>query len=249
MSVSSLISEITTHVPALGTVIEGCASTSEPSVDMDAELVSVLDSSLSNAVYPLTLGEDPPRPNAVYSVFSGQPLPIDGRQLAYSNQYRVEIRDDSFANLTTIVSSIEDDLRSSSHAMQVIDRESGYDFEHDSYRYDLMIGFTTPATCGTMVTLPCCYVYEAEQSTETFETSRCYRQLVSTYYGVVILTNSTDLITLRDSVYDAIFGFEQDENHEAIRLIEGGPLDNDGGLNIWRSIYMDKEYVTPVHQV
>ena len=175
-------------------------------------------------------------------------MQVDGRQLAYSNQYRVEVRAETFSELVPIVTAIEDDLRGSTHAMQIIDRESGYDYEHESYRYDLMIGFTTPATCGTMVTLPCCYVYEAEETTESFETSRCYRQLVSTYFGIVIQTADNDLVTLRTAVRDAIFGYEDSESHEAIRLIEGGPLETDGGLNVWRAIYMDKDYITPTVQ-
>ena len=69
---------------------------------------------------------------------------------------------------------------------------------------------------------------------------------VRAIFKMLIATEGSDLVTLRAAVYQAVLGFQEDTGHEPIWLVEGNPVDNEGGLILWRSAFSDAELISPL---
>ena len=144
---------------------------------------------------------------------------------------RAQDRDDSFASVARIKQAVDE----ASYATEITDWLQDYDADAGSFRQNLEISFTVPASSPT-AELPALLVYEMDTKAERSDTLNHVRQRVTVTYGLVLMTNQPNFSELKQSVLTSLVGWIASSNHTPLQLKQGDPLETEGGLKLYRLV-------------
>ena len=222
-------------------VAEAGSAANTQQIDTEVLLKNVL-SGVTADIYALKLPESPSYPNIVYMLVGGKNQYFEKNLLTQVDTFIVSLREKSLPDLAVKAVSLLSELVSSDFAIEILDKQKDFEPDRECYRLDLEVSFTVPAT-GINAETPALLVYRIGQTAEESGYDDFIKQKVVTTYGIAILTTQNDMSGLQKAVLDKLLGFQQTPKHFEMQLSGGEPLENEGGLRIWREIYEDSEMV------
>jgi hypothetical protein len=216
-------------------VVEAGGDNTQPKLDTSKIMFSAVQS-----VIPETdtfrLRDNPQPENCVLNLVSSRPLEIDNRKIAHTDVYVAELRAKSRPNSFALVATLKTMVETSEYALELTDWLQDYDTASESYRQNIEVSFTVPASSAD-ATLPAILVYELDSSASASSSAARTRQKITKTYGVIVLTNQGDMSTIKDSIESNLIGWCESENHSNMELRKGNPLDIDGRLSMYRYVF------------
>ncbi|AIY65197.1 hypothetical protein [Pseudoalteromonas piratica] len=234
MSVSNLIAKLKDTFPTFS-IVEAGGDNTQPKLDTSHLMFSSV-----KTVIPETetfrLNDNPASESCVINLVSSRPLEIDSRKIAHTDVYVTELRaksrDESFALVATLKTMVE----TSEFALELTDWLQDYDSSSESFRQNIEVSFTVPASSGDSK-LPAILVYELDTSASPSQSASRTRQQLTKTYGVIVLTNQGNMSSIKAGIENSLIGWCESDNHSNMELRKGNPLDIDGRLSMYRYVF------------
>ncbi len=243
MDVSALVTRLDAVV-GIANAITAAPGGFEVPVDTGAELFGLLDSLVSNRVYPVTMKDRRGTPSIVYTLVGVDSREIDGFKITQTDRYVLELRAASYATLRTLINDTITTLRTSAYSIQPVDMLTAFDEDTKEFNAEIEIEFTYPVTSGGGPSgafsseLPLVIVYPISRSARESDGDNYVTQRVDNLYAVVAMTTG-DMNALLNLIRGSLLGFQQTANHQAMEYVSGANLGGVGGLKLWREVYTD----------
>jgi len=241
MSIQNIIDRFSS-VTEFKQVVEAGTSATMPQIDTEELLTGVLKPTVNNNVYSLKLPESPTYPCISYMLVGGSGMYFEKHLVTQVDTFIVSLRAKSIEDLSTYAKTLIEAIFESSYALEITDKQKEFESGRDCYRLDLEITFTVPAT-GVNAETPALLIYKLASNAPESDYDNIIRQRVSSSYGAVILTASNNLEELSDVVMSRLLGYQQTTEHFEMQYVRGGPLENEGGLRMWRDVFEDSEII------
>jgi len=218
-------------------VVESGSSANTPIIDTEALLNNLLSSAINN-VYALTLPEQAAYPNIVYMLVGGKNNYFEKHLLTQVDSFIISLRATTLDLLASAASTLLTAIIASPYAIEITDKQKDFEPERECFRLDLELSFSVPAT-GANAETPALIVYHLGEDGEESDYDNLIKQKITSGYGIAILTTANDMEALRQAVQGKLLGYQQTPQHYEMQFARGAPLENEGGLRIWRDIYQD----------
>ena len=239
MDVSGIVTKLDTDVTALTQVVTAVFGGWTTPVDSSTEIYTQLTSAFATQVYPLHQGPDPTFPSLVYSLMNAQPQYIDGFQITQTDRYELMVRSTTYAEMATLVGTVNTQLAAASLAMEIVD--AAYEYQDVDELFVARLLVEVSYLSSSLQTLPAAFVYPIDRSAEESPFDNTIKQQVFNEYGIVIVADS-GMSGLLDDVRDSLLGYQQAASWNDIEYVEGRSIDGVAGLQFWREIYRDSQY-------
>ena len=243
MNLQKIIEQLAFAVEFKQVAEAGSASTT-PQIDTEA-LITLVLSAVVPKTYSLKLPESPDYPNIVYMLVGGKNQYFEKQLLTQVDTFIVSLREKTLVALAAKSKELLSALINSSFAIEILDKQKDHEPERECFRLDLEISFSVPAT-GVNAETPALLVYCIGQDGEESDYDNLIKQRVNSAYGIAILTANNDIALLQEVVRSKLLGFQQTPQHFEMQFSRGSPLENEGGLRIWREIYQDSNMIKQV---
>lgn len=244
MDLTALINRLGTLVTSspqiLGQVVRAPTGGFQVPVDSSTELVSRLTSVVSGQIYPVSLRESPTFPNLVYTLVSSRVEQIDGYRITQSDRYVLELRSTAYSDMLTKMAAIKTALDASSFAIEFNDLAFDWDENQLHYRCSIDLEFTYLSTSSQA--MPCAFVYCIDRTAGENQVDNLVAQRVQNSYGIVVLTKTGNMGALLNSIMTTLLGWQQGTG-DSFEYVTGTNLQGVAGLEVWREIYRDAEYI------
>jgi len=225
-------------------VAEAGSASTTPQIDTEALLTTVL-STVTPDVHSLKLPETPDYPNIVYMLVGGKNQYFEKHLLTQVDTFIISLREKSLDALAVKSKELLKTLVACDYAIEILDKQKDHESERECFRLDLEVSFTVPAT-GVNGETPALLVYCVGQDGEESDYDNLIKQKTNSTYGIAILTAGNDVAALQTVVRNKLLGFQQTPQHFEMQFARGSPLENEGGLRIWREIYQDSNMIKQV---
>jgi len=247
MNVNAIVTRLDTQVSALAQVISATPGGSQTPVDTSTSLVTLLKSLVSSRMHPVTIRDYNTHPSIVYQLVSSTSGRIDGYQVTQTDTFVLFIRHTSYDSLITLVNSVVAAIDASTSSIEVTDILFDYDSDQQAYRCNMEVEYTV--LMSSAQTLPSAYVYTISRSASESVYDNYVKQLVTNTYGIIVVNNteSSPVVTmdsLLSSIMSALLGWQQGAAFHEFQYSSGSSVEGVGGLEIWREIYTDGEYIS-----
>lgn len=245
MNVDGIVTRLDTIVTSLAQVAAATPGGSQAPYDTSTALVSLLGSTVSGRMHPITIRDAGTQPSIVYQLVSSTASRIDGYRVTQTDTFILFVRHTSYDSLITVVNNIITAIDSSASAIEVTDMLFDFDDDQAAYRCNIELAFTYVVS-GSQ-TLPAAYVYTIDRTADESAYDNFIKQRVTNDYAIVVITNSnaSPIITmdsLLTSINTALLGWSQGATFNDFQYRSGSSIEGVGGLEIWREIYYDSEY-------
>lgn len=245
MDISGVVTQLG-NVSALQQVLEAPKGSWTTPVDSGGELVTQLSGTFSTEVYAVQQGHEPSYPTCVYALRSAQPLVVDGYQVAQTDIYELEVRAETYDEIVTLTDSINTQLSAASIAMTITNAADGYESDPaGTGKYVRFFEVEIAYAASSTQTLPAALVYPIDRTSNESAFDNHIKQQVFNEYGIVLMAESS-ISTLLDDVMEQLLGFQQEAGWNDMEYVEGRALDGVAGLEVWREIYTDSNYIEEV---
>lgn len=243
MDVTAIVNRLDAVV-GIANAIAAAPGGFEVPVDSGAELFGLLDSLVSDRVYPVTMKDRAAVPSIVYTLVGVDSREVDGYKITQTDRYVLELRAGSYAALRTLINSTITTLRTSSYSIQPTDMLTAYEEDTKVFNAEIEIEFTYPVTStggpsGVFSSaLPLVIVYPIGRTARESDGDNYVTQRIDNEYAVVVMTTGA-MHTVLDLVRDSLLGFQQSPVHQAMEYVSGSNLGGVGALKVWREVYTD----------
>lgn len=219
-------------------------------IDASAELFGLLDSLVSNHVYPLTMKERKATPSIVYTLVGVDHLQVDGYKVTQTDRYVLELRTGSYSDLLSLVPNCITALRTSGYSIEPIDMVFAYEEDQKIFHAELEIEVSYPLVGGgpsdaNVDQLPMAIVYPIGRSADASDVDNYTSQRLTNQYAVVVLATS-GLSTVLDAIRGKLLGWQRAATSDAMEYVTGSSLGGVGALQLWREVYQDWEIIEDV---
>lgn len=247
MNVDGIVSRLDSQVGALAQVIAATPGGSQAPYDTSTALVSLLGSLVGGRMHPITIRDAGTHPSIVYQMVSSTASRIDGYRVTQTDTFVLFVRHTSYDSLITTVNSVIAAIDAAASAIEVTDMLFDFDDDQSAYRCNIELQFTY-VVAGAQ-TLPCAYVYTIDRSADESAYDNFVKQRVTNDYGIIVITNSNaspvvSMDSLLTSIMGALLGWSQAATFNEFQYRSGSAIEGVGGLEMWREIYSDSEYVS-----
>ena len=167
--------------------------------------------------------------------------PID----AFVDALEVVVRSGTYADVITAVAAIRTAIDASAWGVQIADEADGeFNLDLTLNQKTLDVQFITPALPGVSSDLtPSAVVYPLSDDAEESNYDSCTKQLITTQFGVAIMTTEGNIEALRDEVFAAIHGWVPATGYHPVEYVRGEAAGRIGGLEVWRDLFRTAHYM------
>lgn len=246
MDLSSLITRIDTNCATFLQVLDPSGVTRD-TLDTSAALYTLLSSTFSNRLYPLTMPkEEITLPSAVYSLQSSQKIPINNvdmmQQDVFVLYFHTETTNTSggFNQLVTLRETVRDVITaygtsSSAIEIEIVDESMNYLEDLDRYQCAMQIHITH--IIGVNQSAPVVFIVEDSSSSAPSEHDSCTIQDKETNLSLIIVCDLTDLETARACLQSQLVGYQLTSSYDSMEMISEGRIDTVGDMVVWQQQY------------
>jgi hypothetical protein len=235
MSIQLIIDHIKTKIPAITQVVEAGGDNTNPAIDTTKLMNSIITAKIPDTSVFQGL-DNPDDLNCVLNLVSSKPIELDRHKITQTDVYIAEIRAKDRTESFQAVADVKSAVEASSYAVEISDWLQDYDKESQSYRQNLELSFTVPASSPS-ADLPALLIYELGTKAEASKTQNQVRQRFNISYGFVLMTNQSDYSSLKQAILDNVIGYIASNEHEPMQLQQGDPLETEGGLKLYRFVF------------
>lgn len=241
MDVSAIITRLQSSSPTLfKQVIAAQPGGTQTPVDTQANLYTLLQSTVNGRMYPIKLPEVPAHPSIVYQMVSSAPGVFEGYDITHTDLYVLNIRGVDYDALLTLQDSVISAL--SGENVEITDMLHDYDPTENLYRINLELTYTYITSASQ--SLPAAYVYPLTRAADPSAYDNYTKQLVTADYAILIVTADGDIPALQNEIQAALLGWQQSADHHEMEYGNGAAIEGVGGLELWRETYRDAFYMT-----
>lgn len=241
MDVSAIVSRLQT-VGSLGQVLAADPAGSPVNYDSSTALYSLLNSLVSQRMYPLTQREDPVQPSIVYQLIGSAQGSYDGFAITQTDTFLLVVKATGYDALFDLVANIKTTMAGSALAIETTDMVFDYEEEPQLFSCSMQVELTY--MCSASQTLPAVYVYSLGRSAQTSAFDNITKQRVNDDYGILICTINNDVPTLAADIRAKLLGWQQTAFHFEMEYASGSQVAGVGGLRLWRETYTDSVFIT-----
>lgn len=245
MDLSPIVTQLEAETTSLNHIVLSTPVDSRSDVDTEKELTSILASAYPGGVWPVNAGMEPATPTIVYRLAGTADVAIDGYPLAFVEQFEVVVRAATYADVITAVAAIRTAIDASAWGVQIADEADGeFNLDLTLNQKTLDVQFITPALPGVSSDLtPSAVVYPLSDDAEESNYDSCTKQLITTQFGVAIMTTEGNIEALRDEVFAAIHGWVPATGYHPVEYVRGEAAGRIGGLEVWRDLFRTAHYM------
>ena len=235
MSIQTLVETLRTNIAALNSVSEPVNKS--PDLDSTKILYDTLATTIdANNIHFLSLPDDSSHPSVVYQQVGSVPNYFESHKLTHKVTFVTELREQSDSALIDKTKQLTSALESSNYGIELTNAMQDYDKASKTFRQHLEVVLTVPATL-TPTLLPAAIVYQISDNAEPSVYDNMIRQSVTSQFAVAVITAGNDIAQLRNQVRNVVIGNITTNKHIPYQLKQGNPLENEGGITIWRDIF------------
>ena len=207
---------------------------SKPRIDTAKAVSAIAQSAIPNTEFLFSKSAQD-ETYAVLNLVSSTNQHIDKYRITQTDVYVCSVRSNNYKSSLKKTQDLIVKVDESNYGIEVTDIMQDHDKESQTYRNHLEITFTVPAT-GSSAELPAALVYLVSEKASPSSTDNRVRQQVGEIYGVILLTASGDMNKLKSESKSHLIG-QSIPGYDALELIQGDPLENEGGLEGWRYLF------------
>jgi hypothetical protein len=243
MDVSGIVTRLLT-VGSLGQVVTADPAGSPVNYDSSTALYGLLNSLVSQRMYPLTQREDPAQPSIVYQLIGSAQGNYDGFAITQTDTFVLTVKAAGYDALFDLVGSIKTTMAASALAIETTDLM--FDYEDEAQLFSCAMQVELTYMCSASQTLPAVYVYSLGRSAQSSAFDNITKQRVNDDYGILICTINNDLPSLAADIRARLLGWQQSAAHFEMEYASGSQVAGVGGLRLWRETYTDSVFITEV---
>lgn len=243
MDVSGIVTRLLT-VGSLGQVVTADPAGSPVNYDSSTALYGLLNSLVSQRMYPLTQREDPAQPSIVYQLIGSAQGNYDGFAITQTDTFVLTVKAAGYDALFDLVGSIKTTMAASALAIETTDLM--FDYEDEAQLFSCAMQVELTYMCSASQTLPAVYVYSLGRSAQSSAFDNITKQRVNDDYGILICTINNDLPALAADIRARLLGWQQSAAHFEMEYASGSQVAGVGGLRLWRETYTDSVFITEV---
>ncbi len=243
MDVSAIVTRLQT-VGSLGQVVTADPAGSPVNYDSSTALYGLLNSLVSQRMYPLTQREDPAQPSIVYQLIGSAQGNYDGFAITQTDTFVLTVKAAGYDALFDLVGSIKTTMAASALAIETTDLM--FDYEDEAQLFSCAMQVELTYMCSASQTLPAVYVYSLGRSAQSSAFDNITKQRVNDDYGILICTINNDVPTLAADIRAKLLGWQQTAFHFEMEYASGSQVAGVGGLRLWRETYTDSVFITEV---
>jgi hypothetical protein len=243
MDVSGIVTRLLT-VGSLGQVVTADPAGSPVNYDSSTALYGLLNSLVSQRMYPLTQREDPVQPSIVYQLIGSAQGNYDGFAITQTDTFVLTVKATGYDALFDLVGSIKTTMAASALAIETTDLM--FDYEDEAQLFSCAMQVELTYMCSASQTLPAVYVYSLGRSAQSSAFDNITKQRVNDDYGILICTINNDLPALAADIRARLLGWQQSAAHFEMEYASGSQVAGVGGLRLWRETYTDSVFITEV---
>ena len=241
MDVSAIITQLQSTSPTLfKQIISPSTGGTQTPISTQANLYTLLQSTVSGRMYPLQLPEAPTHPSIVYQLVSSAPGVFEGYDITHTDLFVLNLRGADYDALLTLQASVISAL--SGENIEITDLLHDYDASENLYRINMELTYTYVTSSSQ--DLPAAYVYPLTRAADPSVYDNYTKQLVTADYAILIVTADGNVPALQNEIQAALLGWQQSANHHEMEYGNGAAIEGVGGLELWRETYRDAFYMT-----
>jgi hypothetical protein len=241
MDVAALVARLDT-LPSLAQVLAADPAGTAVNFDTYAALYTLLQSTVSGAMYPITQREDPTQPSIVCQLAGFRQNTIEGFSISQTDTLVLSVRHAEFDLLIDLIDDIKDALAGAAAAVNVTDAVHEFDDKAQLFVAALEVDYTY--LCSASQALPAAFVYCIGRSALPSEYDNVIKQRMDTQYGILLATVAGNMPALAADVMQSLLGWQQTAPHLEMEYSSGASFDGIGGLQLWREIYRDGLFIS-----
>lgn len=241
MDVAGIVTRLQT-VGSLSQVVTADPAGSPVNYDSSTALYGLLNSLVSQRMYPITQREDPVQPSIVYQLVGSAQGNYDGFAITQTDTIVLTVKATGYDALFDIVANIKNTMSASALAIETTDLM--FDYEEEAQLFNCVMQVELTYMCSASQTLPAVYVYSLGRSAQTSAFDNITKQRVSDEYGILICTINNDVPALAADIRAKLLGWQQTAYHFEMEYASGSQVAGIGGLRLWRETYTDAVFIT-----
>lgn len=243
MDVAGIVTRLQT-VGSLGQVVTADPAGSPVNYDSSTALYGLLNSLVSQRMYPITQREDPVQPSIVYQLVGSAQGNYDGFAITQTDTFVLTVKATGYDALFDIVANIKNTMSASALAIETTDLM--FDYEEEAQLFNCAMQVELTYMCSASQALPAVYVYSLGRSAQSSAFDNITKQRVSDDYGILICTINNDVPALAADIRAKLLGWQQTAYHFEMEYASGSQVAGVGGLRLWRETYTDSVFITEV---
>ena len=244
MDVSAIVSRLTAQCPSFAQIITASPGGTQTPISTQANLYTLLQSSVSGRMYPLQLPESPTHPSIVYQMVSSAPGVFEGYDVTHTDIFVLNVRGEDYDELLTLQSTIIAAL--SGENVEITDMLHDYDQGENLYRINLELSYSYITSASQ--NLPAAFVYPLTRAGNESVYDNLIKQFVSEDFAILVVnapgSPTYTMSDLLDEIQAALLGWQQTANHHEMQYSNGASIEAVGSLEVWRESYRDAFYMT-----
>lgn len=235
MSIQLIIDHIKTTIPEIVQVVEAGGDNTNPTVDTSEHMNAIISSKITDTNV-FRASDNPEDTYCILNLVSSKPIELDRHKITQTDTYIAELRAKTKLDSFQAVADVRSVVESSAFAVEITDWLQDYDKESKSFRQNLELSFTVPASSPS-AELPALLIYELGTKADNSASQNRVRQRLNVTYGLVLMTNTANYSSLKQAILDQLIGYSAGSEYEPLELKQGDPLETEGGLKLYRFVF------------
>lgn len=244
MDVSGIVTRLTAQCPSFAQIVTASTGGSQTPISTQANLYTLLQSTVGGRMYPLQLPESPTHPSLVYQLVSSSPGVFEGYDVTHTDVFVLNLRGADYDALLTIQASIISAIDGQN--IEITDLLHDYDQGENLYRINIELSYSYITSASQ--TLPAAFVYPLARAGNDSVYDNLIKQLVTEDFAILVINGPSSptntMSDLLDEIQAALLGWQQSANHHEMQYGNGASIEGVGSLEVWRESYRDAFYMT-----